>query len=345
MARHAAGALGHSAGAVDPGLVVAVRSDPQRVQLAAQELRRQRNPLAQRSLLGAFLGDPGERLVRGAVLSHYVFGRAQIGARAALRSGRHRRGQRLAEIRAHHAADDAQHHRHPRVVLADRHLRQFRHRADHDRGRAAQHDARIRHLRVPARHPLRRPAARRRGVAVHVSDPGDLGRVHPARRAQAREGNRMTATAAVAELPRIRATTSLRRSRRWSLFASYFFLILFAIFFLTPPYYMIVTSLKSDAEVAHLATNPWIIANGVTFEQYRLLFKETDFLVYFKNTVIVTVCVVAITMVVSVLAAFSLSRMRFWGSGLLATGIFLTYLIPDTLLFIPLFQIVRGLGL
>src|SRR5262249_19095567 len=132
---------------------------------------------------------------------------------------------------------------------------------------------------------------------------------------------------------------------RWALITSYFFLILFAIFFLTPPYYMIVTSLKSDAEVAHLATNPWIIANGVTFEQYRLLIQETDFLIYFKNTVIVTLCVVAITMVVSILAAFSLSRMRFWGSELLATGIFLTYLVPDTLLFIPLFQIVRGLAL
>jgi ABC-type glycerol-3-phosphate transport system permease component len=45
-----------------------------------------------------------------------------------------------------------------------------------------------------------------------------------------------------------------------------------------PPYYMIVTSLKSDAEVAHLATNPWIIANGITFEQYRLLFQESEML-------------------------------------------------------------------
>jgi multiple sugar transport system permease protein len=49
--------------------------------------------------------------------------------------------------------------------------------------------------------------------------------------------------------------------------------------------------------------------------------------------------------VVSVLAAYSLARMKFWGSGVLATGIFLTYLIPDSLLFIPLFQIVRSLGL
>jgi multiple sugar transport system permease protein len=139
--------------------------------------------------------------------------------------------------------------------------------------------------------------------------------------------------------------SSLRRNRRWALITSYAFLIVFAIFFLVPPYYMIVTSLKSDAEVAHMATNPWIIANGVTLDQYKILFTQTDFLIYFKNTVIVTLCVVAITMVVSVLAAFSLGRMKFWGSGILATGIFLTYLVPDSLLFIPRFQIVRGFGL
>jgi len=141
------------------------------------------------------------------------------------------------------------------------------------------------------------------------------------------------------------ARASLKRGRRWALFASYFFLILFAIFFLVPPYYMVITSLKSDAEVAHMATNPWFIFGGVTLDQFKLLLFGTDFLIFFKNTVIVTVCVVAITMVVSVLAAFSLSRMRFWGSTTLATGIFLTYLIPDTLLFIPMFQIVKSIGL
>jgi multiple sugar transport system permease protein len=152
-----------------------------------------------------------------------------------------------------------------------------------------------------------------------------------------------TIAASAGSPPRGRA--SLARNRRWALTTSYVFLILFAIFFLVPPYYMIVTALKSDAEVAHMATNPWIIANGVTLDQFRLLFTQSDFLIYFRNTAIVTVCVVAITMVVSVLAAYALGRMKFWGSGVLATGIFLTYLIPDTLLFIPLFQIVRGLGL
>jgi multiple sugar transport system permease protein len=156
----------------------------------------------------------------------------------------------------------------------------------------------------------------------------------------------MTADAFVAPSSRKRGlTSSLKRNRRWALIVSYGFLIVFAIFFLIPPYYMIVTSFKSDAEVAHMATNPWIIADGITLDQYKLLFTQTDFLTYFKNTAIVTACVVVITMVVSILAAFSLGRMRFWGSSILATGIFLTYLVPDTLLFIPLFQIVRGLGL
>jgi multiple sugar transport system permease protein len=57
------------------------------------------------------------------------------------------------------------------------------------------------------------------------------------------------------------------------------------------------------------------------------------------------VSVVAITMVISTFAAFALSRMRFWGSTALATGVFLTYLVPETLLFIPLFQIIGGMGL
>jgi multiple sugar transport system permease protein len=155
-------------------------------------------------------------------------------------------------------------------------------------------------------------------------------------------------TTLAASVPRVRAARmqgSLQRSRRWALVLSYVFLVIFAVFFLIPPYYMIVTSLKSNAEVAHLSSNPWLLTHGFTFEHFRTLLAETDFLVYFKNTAIVTVCVVVITMVVSVLAAFSLGRMKFWGSGILATGIFLTYLVPDSLLFIPLFQIVRGLGL
>ena len=134
-------------------------------------------------------------------------------------------------------------------------------------------------------------------------------------------------------------------NRRWALYASYFFLVLFIIFFLFPPYYMLITSFKTNEEISSLAGNPWIINQDPTLEHYRNLLFNTSFLVYFKNTVIVAVSTVVISMTVSILAAYSLARMRFIGSATLATGVFLTYLVPETLLFIPLFKIVGGLGL
>jgi len=137
----------------------------------------------------------------------------------------------------------------------------------------------------------------------------------------------------------------LRYKRRWALVFSYLALFVFMIFFLGPPYYMLVTSLKTNQEIANLATNPWIVADGVTFEHYWSLLNETGFPTFFKNTVIVTLSVVAITMVVSILAAYALSRLRFWGAGVLALGIFLTYLVPETLLFIPLFKMIGWMGL
>jgi multiple sugar transport system permease protein len=133
--------------------------------------------------------------------------------------------------------------------------------------------------------------------------------------------------------------------RRWALYASYFFLTIFIIFFLFPPYYMLITSFKTNEEISSLAGNPWIIHGPMTLDHYSNLLFNTAFPIYFMNTVIVTVCTVAISMVVSILAAYSLARMRFLGSGVLATGVFLSYLVPETLLFIPLFKIVGGVGL
>jgi multiple sugar transport system permease protein len=132
-------------------------------------------------------------------------------------------------------------------------------------------------------------------------------------------------------------TTSMSRGRKRALYWSYFFLVLFVIFFLVPPLYMVLTSLKSSAEIG-AATNPWWV-NHPTLDNYAALLTSSQFLIFFKNSIIVSVCVVAVTMVISVLAAFSLARIGFWGSATLATGVFLTYLIPDTLLFIPLFKI------
>ena len=138
---------------------------------------------------------------------------------------------------------------------------------------------------------------------------------------------------------------NIQKKRRWALVAAYFFLTLFIIFFLFPPFYMLITSLKTNAEISSMEGFPFIIRQGITFSHYKKLLTETMFPIFFKNTVIVTFWVVLITMSISILAAYALSRMRFWGSQVMATGVFLTYLVPNTLLFIPLFKIVGGLGL
>lgn len=152
-----------------------------------------------------------------------------------------------------------------------------------------------------------------------------------------------TAVAGAAS-PAKRKVGSIRRERRWALIGAYVALAVFVIFFLTPPLYMLITSLKSSAEIADLGGNPWLISSP-TLENYRDLLTTGNYVTHFINSVIVTVSVVAITMVISTFAAFALSRMRFWGSTALATGVFLTYLVPETLLFIPLFQIIGKLGL
>jgi len=189
----------------------------------------------------------------------------------------------------------------------------------------------------------------------------------------------MAAATATVDAPRRVFSGSIKRNRRWALYWSYFFLILFAIFFLVPPYYQLVTATKTSDQISNQSTNPWLPALSSNAEglnpggenankaslavkpsdqgswmpaalrgawaNIKQLMTTTDFPIYFRNTAIVTVLVVIITMVIAVPAAFSLGRMKFWGSGLLATGVFLTYLVPDSLLFIPLFKVVGGFGL
>jgi multiple sugar transport system permease protein len=130
---------------------------------------------------------------------------------------------------------------------------------------------------------------------------------------------------------------SIKRQRRTAMIWSYVFLVMFAAFFLMPPLYMFITSLKTSAEIS-AASSPWWVY-APTLDNYRELLGSGQFLTFFLNSTIVTICVVVISMLVSVFAAYALARLKFWGSATLATGVFLTYLIPETLLFIPLFKI------
>jgi multiple sugar transport system permease protein len=137
---------------------------------------------------------------------------------------------------------------------------------------------------------------------------------------------------------------SLHRQRMWALWGSYIALGVFVVMFLVPPFYTLMTSLKSSAEISAQVGSPWIVHHP-TLENFWYLITYPNFQTYYLNSVLVTLLTVIISMVISVLAAFSLARMGFWGSQTLSTGVFLTYLIPPSLLFIPLFQIIGTLHL
>ena len=153
-----------------------------------------------------------------------------------------------------------------------------------------------------------------------------------------------TAASSGAVTVRRRRGSSLTGQRRWALWGSYAALAVFVAMFLTPPFYMVMTSLKTSAEISAERGNPWL-AHHPTLQNFSELIANSNFQQFFLNSVIVTLCVVAISMAISIFAAFSLARIGFLGSQFLATGVFLTYLIPGPLLFIPLFQIVGALRL
>ena len=131
-------------------------------------------------------------------------------------------------------------------------------------------------------------------------------------------------------------------------------LVPFILFSLFPSYFMVITSFKADGELYNLKANPFIIqlspthpdySGGPTLEHYQLLLYNTPFLTWLFNSVLVSVLATAISIVTAILAAYSLARLRFRGAPSFGTAVFITYLVPTTLLFLPLAQVVNRLGL
>jgi multiple sugar transport system permease protein len=119
----------------------------------------------------------------------------------------------------------------------------------------------------------------------------------------------------------------------------------YVFFALFPFYYMIVTSLKNDAELYDLKAVPFLIQTGVITDHYKYLFFKTEFLTWMKNSLIISVTATSISLVISILAGYSLARLRFPGVASFGTAVFITYLVPPTLLFLPLSQVVVWLGI
>jgi multiple sugar transport system permease protein len=123
----------------------------------------------------------------------------------------------------------------------------------------------------------------------------------------------------------------------------------FTAFAVFPFYWMVVTTFKQNSDLyvgaANTAHNPFVFNRPPTLEHLRTLFEQTLYLTWVANTLLVGALVVGITLLLAVPAGYSLARLTGrWGERL-SIGIFLTYLIPSTLLFIPFSRLVSILGL
>jgi len=124
-----------------------------------------------------------------------------------------------------------------------------------------------------------------------------------------------------------------------------FVLVFFTGLLAFPFFWMVIAAFKQNIDLYTVENNPFKFNLPPTLDHIRLLFGETRFVRWLGNTALVGAIVVAITLLLAVPAAYSLTRLTGrWGERL-GIGIFLTYLIPPTLLFIPMSRVVAILGL
>jgi multiple sugar transport system permease protein len=137
-----------------------------------------------------------------------------------------------------------------------------------------------------------------------------------------------------------------RRWKKWFYF--YIPLAVFILFTLFPFYWMAVTAFRPDEELyrswrAANATPFWTI--DPTLEHFKGLLESTAFLQWLWNTMLIATVSTIISLICGMFAGYALARLRFKGSEFLGTAIFITYLVPQTLLFIPLADIIRNMHL
>jgi multiple sugar transport system permease protein len=122
-------------------------------------------------------------------------------------------------------------------------------------------------------------------------------------------------------------------------------ILVFCVLLGFPFYWMLLTTFKTTQDLYDLQHNPFLFNAKPTLEHLSFLINQTNYVRWGLNTLAVGVLVVAITLLLAVPAAYALTRLTGrWGQRL-GIGIFLTYLIPPTLLFIPLSRVVAHMGL
>jgi multiple sugar transport system permease protein len=136
---------------------------------------------------------------------------------------------------------------------------------------------------------------------------------------------------------------SARRLRRVQALLAYAVILVLAAWTLGPLYWMVTTSFKTNAEIYGTTATLW--PRQPTLANYRVLFTRTPFLVYFRNSAMIALVTTFATVLTSAFGAYALVRLRFPGRRVLARVLVYTYLVPQSLLFIPLFTILVAVGL
>ncbi len=118
----------------------------------------------------------------------------------------------------------------------------------------------------------------------------------------------------------------------------------FLVFLLFPFYWMLITAIRPNRELYNLALNQLWTAHP-TLVHFTKLLSGTHFLPWLRNTLVISVGATGLALLASLLAAYAIQRLRFRGSEVLGVSIFLSYLVPPVILFIPLANIINTLGL
>jgi len=136
---------------------------------------------------------------------------------------------------------------------------------------------------------------------------------------------------------------SVKQTRRLLKWVGNALLVVMLVWTLTPFYWMVATSLKKDKEIYGFEAT--LIPRQPNLDAYRKLFAQTPFVLYLRNSTVIAVSTTVASLVFGCLGAYALARLRFRGRALIARGLIFTYLVPQSLLFIPLFAVMSTLAL
>jgi multiple sugar transport system permease protein len=123
--------------------------------------------------------------------------------------------------------------------------------------------------------------------------------------------------------------------------------LLFLVFVLLPFYWMAITSFKQDRNIFDPKANPFWFNMAPTLKHYINLINpdKTDFLIWVQNSLMVAALVTLISVALGIMAGYSLARLRYKGAETMGASVFITYLVPPSLLFLPLSHVIGQLGL